>query len=154
MMEQVSAAVEHIHKANILHRDLKPSNIMIESSGHSWVIDIGLGRERCITPRDGDKTPPDRGENGFARQGASVPRLKHGSRDDRDPRRERGARASLPRFPMKWSTPFRRRPIWSLGVTLYQLLTASSHRSPASETRRSAFEDADPSKTARPTIPA
>ena len=45
MMEHVAGAVQHIHDAKILHRDLKPSNIMIESSGHSWVIDIGLGRE-------------------------------------------------------------------------------------------------------------
>ena len=44
-MEHVSGAVQHIHNANILHRDVKPSNIMIESSGHTWVIDIGVGRE-------------------------------------------------------------------------------------------------------------
>src|SRR5262249_50679605 len=44
MMEHVAVAVQHIHDAKILHRDLKPSNIMIESSGHAWVIDIGLGR--------------------------------------------------------------------------------------------------------------
>jgi len=45
MMEHVAAAIQHIHTAGILHRDLKPSNIIVESSGHSWVIDIGLGRE-------------------------------------------------------------------------------------------------------------
>src|SRR5205823_1677481 len=45
MTEHVAGAVQHIHRAKILHRDLKPSNIMIESTGHSWVIDIGLGRE-------------------------------------------------------------------------------------------------------------
>ncbi len=44
-MGHVGGAVQHIHDAKILHRDLKPSNIMIESSGHSWVIDIGVGRD-------------------------------------------------------------------------------------------------------------
>lgn len=57
MLEHVASAVQHIHDARILHRDLKPSNIMIEPSGHSWLIDIGVGRD--LTTRDGDETVAD-----------------------------------------------------------------------------------------------
>ena len=58
MMEHVAGAVQHIHDAKILHRDLKPSNIMVESSEHVWVIDIGVGREMEQSGSDPRSTEP------------------------------------------------------------------------------------------------
>jgi eukaryotic-like serine/threonine-protein kinase len=45
-MADVAAAVQHIHEAGFVHRDMKPSNLMVDRSGHCWVIDLGLAGAR------------------------------------------------------------------------------------------------------------
>jgi serine/threonine protein kinase/WD40 repeat protein len=44
MIADAAEALHHAHEAGVIHRDLKPSNIMIEPSGHPWVLDFGLAR--------------------------------------------------------------------------------------------------------------
>ena len=43
-MAEVAEALHHAHEDGIIHRDLKPSNIMVERTGHPWLLDFGLAR--------------------------------------------------------------------------------------------------------------
>lgn len=42
LMIQAAEALEHAHQMGILHRDIKPSNLMVDCSGHLWITDFGL----------------------------------------------------------------------------------------------------------------
>ena len=44
-MAQLAAAVEYIHKRDILHRDIKPDNIMITPDHRVFLIDFGSARQ-------------------------------------------------------------------------------------------------------------
>lgn len=44
IVQQVSAALEEIHKHNILHRDIKPQNILIDGDLHTKLTDFGVAR--------------------------------------------------------------------------------------------------------------
>ncbi len=48
-MAAVAEGVHHAHEAGVIHRDLKPSNIMVETSGHAWVLDFGLAALKAAT---------------------------------------------------------------------------------------------------------
>ncbi len=41
---EAALALEHAHENGVLHRDIKPSNLMIDGAGHLWVADFGLAR--------------------------------------------------------------------------------------------------------------
>ena len=49
VMAAVAEGVHHAHEAGVVHRDLKPSNIMVETSGHAWVLDFGLASLKTAT---------------------------------------------------------------------------------------------------------
>lgn len=42
LVEQIAAALQVAHQANIFHRDIKPSNILMDSQGRPHVADFGL----------------------------------------------------------------------------------------------------------------
>ena len=44
LFSKVCDAVQHGHHKGIVHRDLKPGNILVDSSGHSKIIDFGVAR--------------------------------------------------------------------------------------------------------------
>src|SRR5262249_5709517 len=91
---QVALALEHAHKVGVVHRDIKPGNLLVDRAGKVWVADFGLAR----TAAGGQLT----------HTGALVGTLRYMS-----PEQARSERDLVDH----------RSDVYSLGVTLYELLT-------------------------------
>ena len=124
---QAAEALEHAHALGVLHRDIKPANLLVEPSGHLWVADFGLARFGA----DSDLT----------RTGDLLGTLRYMSPEQAMARRV---------------VVDHRTDIYSLGATLYELLTAR----PAFDghdrqelLRRIADEDPTPPRQLDPAIP-
>ena len=87
-------ALEHAHQNGVLHRDVKPSNLMLDSRGHLWVTDFGLARFQ--------------GEGGLTETGDLLGTLRYMS-----PEQTVGNSSIVDQ----------RTDVYSLGATLYELLT-------------------------------
>jgi tetratricopeptide (TPR) repeat protein len=44
IMAEVGEALEHAHQRGVIHRDIKPSNLILAPDGRTWVTDFGLAR--------------------------------------------------------------------------------------------------------------
>jgi len=130
----VAEALHHVHEAGIVHRDLKPSNIMVEATGHAWVLDFGLARLKLAPqPRTVAEAARDRT--------ASVEPISPA-----EPSMTTGFLGTplyaAPEVQRDSSDADSRTEVWSLGVTLYELLTL--HRPFAS--RDEILSDKQPSR--------
>ncbi len=91
---QVAQALQHAHESGVVHRDIKPSNLMLDFQGKIWLTDFGLAL------RDG--------KSSLTGPGDMVGTLRYMS-----PEQVLGLRVVIDY----------RTDIYSLGATIYELLT-------------------------------
>ncbi len=92
--KQAALALEHAHQMGVIHRDVKPSNLLLDTHGHLWITDFGLAH----IANDG----------GLTMTGEMLGTLRYAS-----PEQTLGRRGVVDH----------RSDIYSLGATLYELLT-------------------------------
>lgn len=125
---EAAEALHHAHEFGIIHRDVKPSNLLLDQSGKLWVTDFGLARFLA----DADRTAT----------GEVLGTLRYMS-----PEQAAGKLALVDQ----------RTDVYSLGITLYELLTLET---PFGEGDRQellqkiATEELPSPRHARPCIPA
>jgi serine/threonine protein kinase/tetratricopeptide (TPR) repeat protein len=91
---QVAEALDHAHTRGILHRDIKPANLLLDNQGQLWVTDFGLAQIQ--------------GNPALTMTGAVLGTLRYMSPEQ----------ALAKRVVIDGRTD-----IYSLGVTLYEILT-------------------------------
>ena len=96
---QAADALEHAHQVGILHRDIKPGNLMVDTHGKLWITDFGLASI-------------EHGET-LTRTGGVVGTAAYMS----------------PEQAADSHHVDNRTDIFSLGATLYEMLTLRKHRS-------------------------
>jgi serine/threonine protein kinase len=91
---QAAEALDYAHQVGVVHRDVKPANLLVEGKGQLWVTDFGLARIQS--------------EASLTATGDLVGTLRYMSPEQ----------ALAKRVPIDHRTD-----VYSLGATLYELLT-------------------------------
>jgi serine/threonine protein kinase/tetratricopeptide (TPR) repeat protein len=91
---QAAEALDHAHQAGVVHRDIKPANLMLDGRDNLWVTDFGLAHVQT--------------EASLTMTGDLVGTLRYMS-----PEQALAKRVAIDH----------RTDVYSLGVTLYELLT-------------------------------
>ena len=94
LAEQVATALEYAHDNGVVHRDIKPANLLLDGKGNVWVTDFGLAHVSA--------------DLGQTRTGDVFGTLRYMS-----PEQAAGKRLLIDH----------RTDVYSLGATLYELLT-------------------------------
>jgi serine/threonine protein kinase len=106
--EQVGEALNAAHAAGLIHRDIKPENIMLRPDGYAKLLDFGLAKPLYIEENA-------RSAIAFASpQQQTQHGLILGTPGYMSPEQARGA------------TLDGRSDLWSLGATLYEMLTGNT----------------------------
>jgi eukaryotic-like serine/threonine-protein kinase len=124
---QAADALEHAHQVGILHRDIKPANLLIDRQSQLWITDFGLAR---LT-----------GEAELTMTGDLLGTVRYMSPEQ-----------ALARHALV----DQRTDVYSLGVTLYEVLTlepAFSGSDRAALLHQVAFEEPRPPRRLRRSIP-
>ena len=91
---QAAEALDHAHQEGVIHRDIKPANVLVDIKGHLWITDFGLARLQ--------------NESGLTMSGDLLGTIRYMS-----PEQAIGKGTGIDN----------RTDIYSLGVTLFELLT-------------------------------
>jgi serine/threonine protein kinase len=125
---QAALALEHAHQAGIVHRDVKPANLLLDARGQIWVADFGLAR---VT-----------GDAGLTATGELLGTLRYASPEQALTRR---------------GVVDHRSDVYSLGATLYELLTLRplfAGRDRRELLRQIADDEPRPPRSLEPAVPA
>jgi tetratricopeptide (TPR) repeat protein len=124
---QAAEALEHAHQLGIVHRDIKPANVLVDGRGNLWITDFGLAH--CQS------------QAGLTMTGDLVGTLRYMS-----PEQALAKRVVVDH----------RTDVYSLGATLYELLTleqAFSGRDRQELLRQIAFDEPRPPRRLNRAIP-
>jgi WD40 repeat protein/serine/threonine protein kinase len=125
---QAAEALEHAHQLGIVHRDIKPGNLLVDARGQLWITDFGLAQVQ--------------GGTNLTMSGDLLGTLRYMS-----PEQALAQRVTIDH----------RTDIYSLGATLYELLTlepAFPGRDRQELLNQIAFQDPRPSRRLNAAIPA
>jgi eukaryotic-like serine/threonine-protein kinase len=103
---QVAAALAAAHAVGIVHRDIKPENIMVRTDGFVKVVDFGLAK---LTEKVADEYSSE----------SEAPTM---TRFDTEPGTVLGTTRYMSPEQARGLTLDHRTDIWSLGVTLYEMI--------------------------------
>jgi serine/threonine protein kinase/Flp pilus assembly protein TadD len=126
---QAAEALDYAHQLGVVHRDVKPGNLMVDGRGQLWVTDFGLAQFKD-------------GEASLTLTGDLMGTLRYMSPEQ----------ALAKRVPIDHRTD-----VYSLGATLYELLTLRPVFGGTSREellRQIAFEEPRPPRKVNRAIPA
>lgn len=124
---QAAEAIEHAHQLGVIHRDVKPANLLLDQRGNLWITDFGLAH--CQS------------QAGLTMSGDLVGTLRYMS-----PEQALAQRINIDH----------RTDIYSLGATLYELLTLEpvfAGKDRQELLREIAFEEPRRPRSINPAIP-